>query len=112
MRHLRLVKLGEVLPLVKVSVLVAGDTAAIVKQLAHRRLVSIDETVRRAITALAFIEGEVAKGHAIAVIEPGRNGRVRMREVGFVEDLAARREQRHRRLLVRTIDRLLGRLVS
>lgn len=63
---------------VRLSINLAPDVAAILRDWAGRKSISATEAVRRAIAVWHFVESEKAKGNRIAVIEgSGKNERIR-----------------------------------
>jgi hypothetical protein len=67
----------------RLSVNLSLDTAAVLKQLATRKGITITDAIRRAIAVWSFVEDELDKGNRIAVVERV-NGNERVREVVFV----------------------------
>ena len=63
---------------VRLSINLAPDVAAILREWASKKAISATESVRRAIAVWNFVESEKAKGNRLAVIEgSGKNERIR-----------------------------------
>jgi hypothetical protein len=55
--------------LVRLSINLSFETSEILKALADRKGITITEGIRRAIAIWEFVEGEIARGNQMAVIE-------------------------------------------
>src|SRR5512134_2119433 len=70
---------------VRLSVNLAADVAATLKDNARRKSISITEAIRRAIAVWAFLEEAKREGNRIALIEDLGGGKERLREIVLVD---------------------------
>jgi hypothetical protein len=68
----------------RLSINLSLDAAQALRDLTTEKGISITEGVRRAIAVWKFVEDEKSKGNRLAVLEPGRNGEERVREVVLI----------------------------
>ncbi|MGC4939280.1 hypothetical protein [Kribbella sp. DT2] len=81
-------------PCYRLRVLLAVDTTMVLLKRARSRGLPLQDTIRRAIAVLDFIEDEVAAGNTLASIETDNFGRQRMRELVMVDDKPQPRSRR------------------
>lgn len=67
------------------SVNLAGDVAEALKRQCARQGISATEGVWRAIAVTRFVRRELAKGNTVAIVERGRCGSRRIREVEIID---------------------------
>ncbi|KZM68520.1 CopG family transcriptional regulator [Nocardia terpenica] len=70
---------------VRLSINLASDVAAVLRKWADIKHISATEAVRRAIAVWNFIETEKANGNSFAVVENLPGGKQRMREVVLID---------------------------
>ncbi|MFE3447072.1 hypothetical protein ACFXNW_28905 [Nocardia sp. NPDC059180] len=70
---------------VRLSINLAPDVAAVLRGWAERKRISATEAVRRAIAVWNFIETEKDKGNSLAVVENLPGGKQRIREVVLID---------------------------
>jgi hypothetical protein len=70
--------------IVRLSINLAPDVAAVLNNLAERKQITVTEAVRRAIAVWNFFETERVIGNRIAIIEDGPTGE-RIREVVLLD---------------------------
>ncbi|MGY2025786.1 hypothetical protein [Nocardia asiatica] len=70
---------------VRLSINLAPDVAAVLRDWAEKKRISATEAVRRAIAVWNFIETEKANGNGFAVVENLPGGKQRIREVVLID---------------------------
>lgn len=65
----------------RLSVNLAGDTMAALKELAERKGSTLSDTVRRAIAVLKYFDCQTERGHEIATIEDLGGGKTQVNRV-------------------------------
>lgn len=65
----------------RLSVNLAGDTMAVLKDLADRNGSTLSDTVRRAIAVLKYFDCQTERGHEIATIEDLGGGKTQVNRV-------------------------------
>lgn len=70
---------------VRLSINLAADVAAVLRRWAEAKHISVTEAIRRAIAIWNFIETEKANGNTIAIIENSGRPNQRIREVVLID---------------------------
>ncbi|WP_328712284.1 hypothetical protein [Nocardia salmonicida] len=70
---------------VRLSINLAPDVAAVLRNWADKKRISVTEAIRRAIAVWNFIETEKANGNRLAIVESLPGGGERIREVVLID---------------------------